>query len=99
MKESHFRKYNLLRFITDGTYPSKNKINRRMFMKNTRNLNRILVACVAFLLVFVCSFITVSANDHTHEFTDGVCSCGDLKIEAESTSMVRQLLTKLRFPA
>ncbi len=55
-------------------------------MKNTRNLNKILVSCVAFLFIAIFSIMIVSADDHTHEFTDGVCSCGDLKIEAESVT-------------
>jgi hypothetical protein len=62
----------------------KNKTNRRMFMKHTGNLKKIIVACIALVLMFSCLFVVANADEHVHEFTEGVCSCGDLKIEVES---------------
>ncbi len=55
-------------------------------MKLTNNLKKIIVACLVLVLTVCCFFVVANADEHTHEFTDGVCSCGDLKIEMESVT-------------
>ena len=55
-------------------------------MKHTGNLKKIIVACIALVMTLCCLFVAASADEHVHEFTEGVCSCGDLKIEVESVT-------------